>query len=53
MMLLGLMLCAAGPAVGCGGGGGPETPERKEKQEVVQDKMKDFMKKANLPNRPR
>ncbi len=39
-------------AAGCGGGaGGPESPERKEKQAVVQDKMKEFMKKANLPNR--
>ena len=51
--VLGLALCVSGVAAGCGGGGGgPDTPERKEKQEVVQDKMKGFMKQSKLPNRP-
>jgi hypothetical protein len=52
--LLGLALWVAGGAAGCGGGGGgPEAPEQKEKQGVVQDKMKEFMKKSKLPNNAR
>jgi hypothetical protein len=52
MAVLGLALCVSSGAMGCGGGGGPESPEQKKKQEVVQDKMKGFMKNAKLPNRP-
>jgi Fe-S oxidoreductase len=52
MVVLGLALWVSSGAVGCGGGGGPGSPEAKEKQEVVQDKMKDFMKKSKLPNKP-
>jgi hypothetical protein len=55
MALLGLALCVSGAAVGCSTGGGPQvdSPEQKEKQGVVQDKMKNFMKESKLPNRPR
>ena len=52
LVVLGLALWVSGGAVGCGGGGGPASPEKKEKQEVVQDKMKGYMQKAKLPNRP-
>ncbi len=52
MGLLGLALWVSSGATGCGDGGGPGSPESKEKQEVVQDKMKEFMKKSKLPNKP-
>jgi hypothetical protein len=53
-VVLGLALWIAGVMTGCGGGGGTTvTPEQKEKQEVVQDKMKGFMKQSKLPNKPR
>ena len=55
-MVAGLALWTSWVMTGCGGGSGPTiTPEQKEKQGVVQDKMKDFMKKgagAKLPTRP-
>lgn len=53
MAALGLAIWFASGPVGCGGGAGPSSPERKEKQETVQNKMKDFMKQSRLPNRPR
>lgn len=54
-MVIGLALWIAGIMTGCGGEGGTAvaTPEQKEKQGVVQNKMKDFMKQSKLPNRPR
>ncbi len=52
--LLSLALAIVSTMTGCGGGGGSSvTPEQTQKQEVVQDKMKDFMKQSKLPNRPR
>jgi len=40
--------------LGCGGGDGSGmAPEQKAKQVVVQDKMKEFMQKSNLPTKPR
>jgi hypothetical protein len=52
-VMLGLAFSIVGAMTGCGGSDSPLSPERKEKQEVVQDKMKDFMKQSKLPNRPR
>jgi hypothetical protein len=54
-IVLGLALWIAGVMTGCGGEGGTTvaTPEQKQKQEVVQNKMKDFMQKSKLPNKPR
>jgi hypothetical protein len=55
-LLAGLALWTSWVMTGCGESGPGITPEQKEKQGVVQDKMKDFMKKgagAKLPNMPR
>jgi hypothetical protein len=51
--MLGLALWASASVAGCREGSAPDTPERKEKQGVVQDKMKEFMQKSKLPNRAR
>jgi hypothetical protein len=54
VILCGLVLLGASLAPGCGGSNETTiTPEQKAKQEVVQDKMKDFMKQSKLPNKPR
>jgi hypothetical protein len=54
VIVYGLVLLGASLAPGCGGSNEPTvTPEQKAKQEVVQDKMKGFMKEQKLPNRPR
>ncbi len=52
-VVLVLALWTVGVMAGCGGGGeATVTPEQKQKQEVVQDKMKGYMKQSKLPNRP-
>jgi len=54
VILCGLVLVVASLTAGCGGSTETTvTPEQKAKQEVVQDKMKEFMKQQRLPNKPR
>lgn len=54
MAMVGLTVWVSGLAAGCGGGGGGGgmSQEQQEKQKVVQEKMKDFMKRSKIPTRP-
>jgi hypothetical protein len=54
IMLFGLAVWSASIAAGCGAADEfKATEEQKSKQQVIQQKQKEFMKNMNLPNRPR